>query len=114
MGEDLPWIPAALSTIKLATSPRLSAIKLRFPHQPDASGSVEVTTRHTGNDLRRVADEVTRIESEFRGTLSLTVLRYPAFEVVSDTLDVRPHCCRAGGLANSINVFVHSLQFRWD
>ena len=49
-----------------------------------------------GNDLRKVAGEVARIEREFEGTLNLTMLRDTAFEVVSDALKARFHSCRAG------------------
>ena len=106
MSGGLLWIPTALSTIRPATSPRLSVIKLNFVRQPSTNRSVQVMIEDTGNDLRKVADEVARIEREFSGTLSLTVHRDPAFEVVSDTLNVRSHSCRAGDLANHVDLFL--------
>ena len=106
MSGGLLWIPTALSTIRLATSPRLSVIKLSFVRQPNTNRPVQVMTEDTGNDLWKVADEVARIEREFGGTLSLAVLRDPAFEVVSDTLNVRFRSCRAGDLVRHIDLIL--------
>ena len=106
MSGGLPWIPTALSTIKPTTSPRLSVIKLSFVRQPSTIRSVQVMIEDMRKDLWKVADELTRIEREFGGTLSLTVVRDPAFEVVSDTLNVRFHSSRAGDLANHVDLFL--------
>ena len=107
----LLWISAVLSTVRPLTSPRLSVIQLASPHlttiqlnfvrRPTDNESVEDIIKHTGNDLRKVADEVARIKREFRGASGLTVLRDPAFEMVLARFNVRLHSCRAGGLAKT-------------
>ena len=51
MGGDLPWIPTALSTIRLATSPRLAAIRVNFIHPSTVNGSVRGLVEVLGNDL---------------------------------------------------------------
>lgn len=81
---SLRWIPMALSTLKLTTSPRLSTIQLNFVGSPSAGFSSEGIS----GDLRRVADEATRIKGEFGGAVSLTVLRDPWFKVVLDAFQV--------------------------
>jgi len=63
-----------LSTLKPATSPHLSTIQLDFSCSPGVTRSVEASIQEVGNDLQRVADEVTRIEREFEGTVSLTAV----------------------------------------
>jgi len=77
----------ALSTLKPATSPRLSVIKLEFVSPPRVL--VEDMIAGTGNDLRRIAGEVARIEHEFEGVVNFTVLRDSRFGAVLDTLKVR-------------------------
>ena len=80
----------ALSTLRPTTSPRrLSDIRLNFclPTSPP----VEALITGMEDDLRRIADEVARIEREFEGTtLNLTVVSDSKF----DTLNVR--FCSAG------------------
>ena len=49
----------------------------------------ETTITDLGNDLRRIADEVVRIEREFEGAVNFTVMLDPYFWVASDTLNVR-------------------------
>ena len=93
MGGSLLWIYAALSTPRPSTSPHLSAIQLDFAYPGDIGRSL---IEDTGNDLRRVADEVTRIEREFEGAVNVTVLRDPEFKMVTDALNVRFHSCRTG------------------
>ena len=83
------WIPAALSTLRPATSPRLSAIRLNFTSSSITNKSIETLIEYTGNDLRRVADELSRIEREFEGAVNFAVSRDSAFEAVLDTLNVR-------------------------
>jgi hypothetical protein len=95
-GGGLPWIPAALSTLRPATSPRLSAIQLNFVGSSTAAPSVERSIEAVGDDLGRVADEFARIKREFAGAVSLTVLRDPGFKAVLDTLNVSFRFCGVG------------------
>ena len=85
----LLWIPVALSTIKLTTSSNLSTIKLDFICPTTTTWFVDALIEEAGDDLRRLADEVTRIEHEFKGAVNLIVLRDPSFRAVFDTLNVR-------------------------
>jgi len=85
----LPWISAALPTLRPATSPRLSAIRLSFTSSPTASRSIETLIGDAGNDLRWTADEISRIEREFEGVVNFAVSRDSVFGAVLDTLDVR-------------------------
>ena len=87
-GGGLPWVPVALSTLRPAPSPRLSAIRLVLVRSPIIR-SIKTLIEDTGHDLRRVADELTRIEREFEGAVSLTVVTDSGFGVVLDTLEVR-------------------------
>jgi len=50
---------------------------------------MEALVGGTDDDLRRLADEVARIEREFEGAVKLTVLRDPWFEMALDRLNVR-------------------------
>lgn len=86
-GGGLPWIPMALSTLRRATSPRLSDIRLDFSSSYDRS--VETMIIGMGNDLRRIASEVIRIECEFEGTVTFTVVQDSGFGAVLNTLNVR-------------------------
>ena len=88
IGGPLHWIPAALSTLRLTTSPRLSTVQLNFIHLATANRSA---IYEAGDDLRHVEDEVTRIGSEFRGAVTVIVFRDPAFQVALDMLNVRFH-----------------------
>ena len=74
MGGSLLWIPTTLSTLRPVTSPRLSAIQLNFTHSSTVTPSVETVIENTMNDLRRVAEEVARIECAFTGRVSATIL----------------------------------------
>ena len=87
--ESLSWIPAALSTLTPATSPRLSVITLDLSCSPVGDHPAETLIANAGVDLRRVADEVARIEREFKGAVNITVVRDPVLQVVLDTLNVR-------------------------
>lgn len=87
-GGGMAWLPLALSTLRPATSSRLSVIQLDFDSTPYPDEDVETLTKHASTDLRRIAGEVARIEREFEGSVKFTVLRDSAFEVVLDTLDV--------------------------
>ena len=84
----LPWIPMALSTLRPATSPRLSAIRLNFTGSPTVRKTIEALIKDTGGDLRRTADEMSRIEREFEGAVNLTVSRDSVFKAVLDKLNV--------------------------
>ena len=85
--EGLPWIPAALSTLRPATSPYLSVIRLDL--RSSTSLLVEDMITNMGNDLRRTADEVGRIEREFEGAVNFAVLLGSGFGAVLDNLSVR-------------------------
>jgi len=87
----------ALSTLRPATSPRLSAIRLDFARSPIVHRPLEILIQDTSNDLRWVADEVTRIEREFGRSVDLTVRRDPGFEMVLRTLNVRFYFCGVDG-----------------
>jgi len=89
IGGSLLWIRMALSTIKPATSPRLSTIKLTFARAPSPPRFSDPPIEGTGGDLQRVADEVARIEREFGTAVNLTVSRDRLFKEVLDTLNVR-------------------------
>jgi len=107
----IPWIPMALSTLRPTTSPCLSAIRLDFTGTPTNRRSVEMLIEDAGNDLRRVADEVGRIEREFKGAVIFTVLLHPRFEAISDIIGVRLRPCGADVISWSYRLtFVHSLQ----
>ena len=93
MGGGPPWIPKVLSTLRPATSPRLSVIKLYLTHTCRTNRSAEAVIGAAGNDLRQVADEVARIEREFKGAVGVNVDLDSLFEVVSDALKVRIHLC---------------------
>ena len=103
---DLRWISIALSTLKPTTSPRLSSISLYFSStsSPRSLHHVSGTTKLEilGNDLRRVADELSRIEREYEGVVDLIVSRDAGFKRV-DTRNVRFHFCGAGGLVESFS-----------
>ena len=83
MGGSFPWIPMALSTLRPATSPRLSVIKLYFHSLTGEPGQTLIP------DLRRIADEITRIEREFEGAVNFTVAPDPGFRALFKTFDVR-------------------------
>jgi len=86
-GGGLPWIPMALPTLRPSTSPRLSVIRLGFTSPTGLSAETMIAVM--GNDLRRIADEVARIECEFEGAVNFTVLRDIEFWAVLDSLNVR-------------------------
>ena len=83
----LPWVPTGLSTLRPTTSPRLSVIKLNF--RSSTGLLVETLIADMGRDLRRIADEVSRIEREFEGAVSVTVFPDSGIEAMLDTLNVR-------------------------
>jgi len=78
----------ALSTLRPATSPHLSSIRLDLAGSVVVDLPVKLLVKDTGDDLRRVADEVVRIEREFEGTVNFTVVPDSVFEAVLDTLGV--------------------------
>ena len=89
VGGSLLWIPIAFSTLGPSTSPRLSVIRLELARSPAVYIPIESLLRALGDDLRRVADELTRIEHEFGGVVNLTVVRGLGFKEASDKLNVR-------------------------
>ena len=86
-GEGLPLIPMALSTLRPATSPHISTIRLDFCATYSRPRRTVITA--LGNDLRRIADEITQIEREFGGAVDFTVAPDSEFQVEFDTLNVR-------------------------
>ena len=77
LSGGLRWIAMALSTIKPTTSPSLSTIRVDLACL-NATTRPERLTEDTRNNLRRVTDEVVRIEREFSGALNLTVFTDPS------------------------------------
>jgi hypothetical protein len=94
MAGDLLWIPVALSTLKRATSPRLSVVQFNCVTSYTTTHPVETSIEDTGNHLRWAAQEVARIEREFEGNLIKS--RDPGFKAVFETLDVRFPFYRGG------------------
>ena len=89
MGKGLPWIPLALSTLRPATSPRLSAIRLDFTGLVIVNGSTDAWIANTYDDLARIADEVAQLEREFEGA-NMTLVQGPVFRAVMETVNVSP------------------------
>ena len=104
-GGSLVWIPTALSTLKPATSPHLSTIKLNFFRSPNVRWITGDLVKDAGNDLRWVADEVSRIEREFEGVVDFTVLRDLRFKAALDALNVRFRFC--GVDETSLLIYIH-------
>jgi len=77
----------ALSTIKPATSPRLSTVKLDICSL--TGEPIETVIAEAGNDLRRIADEIARIEREFEGAVNFIVALDSRFKAALDSLNVR-------------------------
>jgi len=103
----LPWFPTALSTLKPATSPHLSTIQLHFTCA--SSFFAETLIEDMGDHLRRTADEVSRIEREFKGAVNLTTLRDSNFEGAFGTLKVRFRCVGGRDIMTTLNHFCSSL-----
>ena len=95
---SLPWIPLALATLRPATSPHLSDIRLDFASSSTVDRSVGSLIELTRNDLRRVADEVSRIKGEFNGVVGLTVGSDPVFGAVLDAFNVRSYLYGVGDI----------------
>ena len=71
----LLWIPVALSTLRVSTSPRLSFIQLELTRSRTLGRLTEVQIKNLGDDLRPILGECVRIKREFEGV---------AFEISSD------------------------------
>ena len=85
----VPWIPSALSTLKPTTSPHLSAILLDFAAESSIiNQSADTLIENMGNDIRRIADEVARIDREFKGTVALSIISDSVFSEVFNRLNV--------------------------
>ena len=78
----------ALSTLRPATSPRLSIIRLSL-FATTSRADVEIVITKIANDLRRIADEVSRIEREFEGAVNFTVIADSKFYAALGSLNVR-------------------------
>ena len=85
--EGLSWILAALSTIRPATSPRLSVITLDF--YASLSQEIETVIADLRDDLVRIANEISRIEREFDRVVHITVVTDRKFRMALDILYVR-------------------------
>ena len=109
MAGGVLWIPMALSTLRPVTSPRLSSIQLDFSRPLTANRSIQAAIGDAGDHFRRVADEVARIQREFKGAVGLSVARDSGFKVVFDTLNVRFHFRRADDTSCWF-FLIHSLQ----
>ena len=87
----LHYIHTAFSTLKPSTSPHISHVHLHFtgPTYPTHYFSPETSDlENLGNDLPRIADELSRIERGYEGAVWLSAFRSMQFRR-SDTLDVR-------------------------
>jgi len=84
----------ALSSLRPATSPRLFTIQLDFADCPSVNRPATTMIRNMDKDLRRIADEVARIEREFEGAVDFTVTSDSKFKLVFDTLNVRSRLVR--------------------
>jgi len=104
----LLWIPIALSTLGPSATPRLSVIRLELARSPAFDRPTETLIKFLGNDLRRLADEVARIELGFKGGVKLTVIRGPGFEEASNALDVSFRFCGSRFVISP--VLIHSPQ----
>ena len=78
----------ALLTLSAATSPRLSVILLDFSRSHIVRRPIETLIQETTYDLQWIASEISRIEREFKGAVTLSTHRDSAFEEVLDTLNV--------------------------
>ena len=87
---NLRWISAALSTLKPATSPRLSIIQLSF-----SGGAVATQDEEIMSDLQRIGAEMSRIRREFEGAVRLTVIQGGWFKAALEKLDVEFRLCGA-------------------
>jgi hypothetical protein len=85
---NLRWIPAALSTLKPATSPHLSIIQLSF-----SGGTAATQDEEIMNDLQRIGAEMSRIRREFEGAVRLTVIQGGWFKVALEKLDAEFRLC---------------------
>jgi len=95
---SLLWIPTSLSTLRPATSPRMTTILLDFLSQSSAARSIEILLKSAGSDLQQVADEFARIEREFEGAVDLTVFWNAGFWAAFDALDLKVRFCDVDGV----------------
>ena len=109
MDGGIFWIPTTLSTLRPATSPCISAIRLSLGSHSASDRAVLALLKATGRELLRVADEFTRIEREYKGVVKLTVVRGPGFEAVFNMFNVRSRFCGANDVY-SVNLLIHFLQ----
>ena len=87
----LRYIPVALSTLKPSTSPRLSHVHLGLTGLTCPSRYIlyeALPPENLGGDLRRIADEFSRIEREYTGAVDLSVFGGTGVERL-DTINVR-------------------------
>ena len=92
MDGRLLWIPVALSTLGPATSPHLSAIKLRFTRVRSVKRPTKTLIKNMSEDLQWIVNEFTRIGRESERAVSFTVIRDSGFEEL-DTLKARFRFC---------------------
>ena len=87
------FIPVALSTLKPSTSPHLSHIYfgLSGPRYSNFYYFIKGTSNleNMGSDLRRIAEEFSRIEREYEGAVDLSVVRSTGYEPLDKLTNVR-------------------------
>ena len=88
-GGGPPRIPVAFSTLRPATSPHLSTIRLEFACEPTLAHLTETVVDEMINYLEQLPGETTRIQREFEGAVDFTVAIDSKFEAVLGKIDVR-------------------------
>jgi len=122
MGGSLVFIPRALSTIKPATSPRLSIIQLNFSRPVFSNRSANALIEDAGDDLRSVAGEISRIEGELEGAVNLNVVWGQSFREALGALNVSFLFLTRGRYLETLFIWFHSFltdlptlrPLRWD
>jgi len=71
VGGGLLWTTEAFSTLKPATSPRFSAIQLKFI---DPLSGMPTPIEAIEDDIQRIRDEGTRIRRVFGGAVNVSML----------------------------------------
>ena len=69
MSGGLLWVTTALSTLRPATSPRISRVRLEFVHSSEPDSAIQAFEQEWEDDIPRVEVEVTRIRREFEGAV---------------------------------------------
>ena len=88
-GGGPPRIPVAFSTLRPATTPRLSTVRLEFAYEPTLAHLIEIVVEEVISYIELVPCEIARIEHEFEGAVDFTVAVDSEFEAVLGDIDVR-------------------------